>query len=685
MPHRQPLRPRLRQPKYRLLLERLEDRLPPGDLFWSAAPLSDLSLVTAPTAESEYDQAGLLGNEELTPPTRPFDVSFTPAPEGVITSPVARADTQNLPSSTAAVEWQSLPPPAASGPTGFGAAPVTGGDGLFGAVNSAPPLGVAPIPPDQDGGGTQAIVDMSVANIEVTQAIQTPTNTVGLVADKATLVRVTIGVTGSPTPVPNVTGLLLAYDQFGNLLPGAPFSPSNGPISAKTSPSRGLINDTLNFTLPPVSGIIHLLPIIFSTTAEETNFANNFGFQANLSFNCRQTPTIDYLPIDYRPGSLGLPNPALIAPGAGDDFVRAIYPFPTAGTNYYNQVSGAPLVWTQDINSSTSAFFNALNTRRQMTNPMPDFLYAWLPGNPFSGNGAAQINGRVSFGNTDTTRHIRTFAHELGHNFGLQHNNRTLTPQVGIDVENAIGLGQLKAASLYDIMVGGQFTPSAFVDVTTYNYLNNHALLQCGADEQGGGSDYLFVTGLVDEAGNATLNPTYRLDGANTFTPSDPAGNFVLQIHTAQGELREVRFSAEADSEIHTGPLGAAFALVIPNDPNITRLTLLRDGQTQDQLTRSSNAPVGGFVGLSAVLQGETTLAWEGADPDGDVLTYSVQYSPDGGQTLVAVAVNETGNQFTVDANSLPASPNGLLRLIVTDGLNTTTVDQAVAVESTKA
>src|SRR5262249_15053986 len=113
---------------------------------------------------------------------------------------------------------------------------------------------------------------------------------------------------------------------------------------------------------------------------------------------------IAYLPTDYRPtgGSTpNLPNPSMIAPGVGDAFVRAIYPFPTVN---YSQVSGGPLLWTHDINNSTSQYFNALNQRRQMTSPTPDILHGCLPGSPFRGTGAAMVNGRVSFGIPEQAR-----------------------------------------------------------------------------------------------------------------------------------------------------------------------------------------------------------------------------------------------------------------------------------------
>jgi hypothetical protein len=552
------------------------------------------------------------------------------------------------------------------------------GDPLFTAVNSVEP-GALPV----SGGGTiQATVDLTITNVEVTQAIQRLNNSVGLVAGKATMARIYVGLNGSTAPVREVYGAIYVYEN-GVEVPGSPFYAYNGPITAQPNPNRGQENATLNVMLPPLSGYVELAPIVWAWGDEEANWDDNFTYSAH-SFECRQSPSFSYIPTDYRPTggtTPNLPDPAMIAPGVGDRFIRAIYP--VASPDYF-QISGAPLLWTQNINSSVAQYFNALNQRREMTSPRPDLLYGWLPGNPFSGNGAAQINGRVSFGNTEASRYIRTYAHELGHNFGLQHNSRRLTPEVGVDVENSIGLGHIKASTLYDIMVAGQLTNVAFVDVATYTHFYNHAWTQCSSGPNPGnggnpGGDYLFVTGLIDEAGRATLNPVYRLQGPRELTQSDPAGEFAIQVHTSAGQT-ELRFTADAQAEDAHGPIGRAFALAIPNDPNIMALSVLRNGQVQDRIARSPSAPVAGFAAAPGVLSGPATLGLNAADADGDRLTYSVQYSPDGGRTLIPVAVSETGTQFTLDTQYLPASTNGFLRLLITDGLNTTTVEQPVVV-----
>ncbi len=696
---------------FRPVLELLEDRLPPGDLFWTTSllsPADGLTPAPAQSTRSDTSQLSLLGDQGPEE-TSAWDLVVALPTDG-LAAPVGDewiAQGASAPAAQDSLDWLYeaaapatgvRPLDTAAAAAGYGA--VTGqqggtyqnggaavtpavttnmaGESLFVAVNSAQVA--APTAngfvPQIAGDGTRAGFDLSIANIEVTQSIQRLNNTIPLVANRPTMVRTYPALTGLAS-LPSVTGLIYVWEN-GVEMPGSPF-PAMNFITATNTPNRNVESSTVNFLLPPIIGGGFMVPVIYSTTVEEGNYDNNWDIR-NLVFDCRNSPSIRYLPTDYRPtgGGENLPPANMMAPGTGDAFVQAAYPLPYPN---YAQISGAPLLWTQNINSSTNAYFNALAQRRQMTVPIPDYLYAWLPGNPYGGNGAAQgIPSNIAFGNTDPARFVRTFAHELGHNFGMAHVNRTLAPETGVDVNNQIGLGRIKPSNLNDIMVAGLLTNQAFIDVISYQFVYNRPILQCGAAPGGSpNSPYLFITGLIDEAGNATFHPTYQLLGQTYFTESDPTGSYVLLVHNSTG-VQEIRFNAEAHAEIEDGPIGTSFAITIPDDPTITGFTLLREDQLQDRQLRTTNAPVGGFVGLPAFLSGQAMLSWNVADADGDALTVSVQYSADGGLTMTPVVVSATGNEAVIDTNYLETGPNGFLRLIITDGLNTMMVDQPVAV-----
>lgn len=706
----------LRLRRFLPLLELLEARLPPGGLFL-ASRLGGPMPTPAPAAaawDSPAEQRALLKEPA---PWLSLESTWHPLPETGEASPVARLRHEaRLPQGGSLFgdtpaprpgERPERPPQGAvaglsfhwAAASGVGPSPspavvpiasgIAVSDSLHATLNRGgirlPPE--PPVPPPSDP-GTQSAVNLSVTRIEVTQAVQRPDNSVGLVAERPTLVRVFVGIGGATTPIPAVTAMLFVLQDYVEI-PGGPLFPINDTITAKPAPDRALENDTLNFLLPPLAGNVQLAPLVYTWEAEELDWGNNGAFYEGFDFACRRSPSLAYVATDYRPGGGGspnLPNPAIIAPGVGDAFVKAMYPIPYV--DYY-EAPGGPLIWTMDINNSVNSYLNALNQRRQLTAPTPDVLYGWLPGNPFNGNGAAVLNGHVSFGNTEQSRYVRTFAHEVGHNFGLNHNGRRIN-EIGVDVDNSIGLGVLKPYALSDIMVGGLLTHEAFVDVETYTYFYNHPWTQCsaGPGSAPAGGDYLFVTGLIDAKGHFTLNPSYVLPGATTFTVNDPTGEYLLRAHRTGGAYTDLRFSAGSghshavNGDAHEEAVETAFALVLPHDPGITRLEVLHHGMVEASQTRSTHAPQGGFAALPAVLQGATTLAWTASDPDGDTLTYSIQYSPDGGTTLIPVAVSVTSTQWNIQADYLTPSTNGFLRLLITDGFNTTVLEQPVTVTS---
>src|SRR5262249_9142501 len=136
-----------------------------------------------------------------------------------------------------------------------------------------------------------------------------------------------------------------------------------------------------------------------------------------------------------------------VQPGVGDAFVRGIYPVNDGDPNLYRQGLFPTLNFTEDpdgdhildANPEGNDLLSFLASCRQLivNNNLGasknTFLYGWLAGTPINGNGLSQVGGFNAFGNTQQTRHQRSYAHELTHNFGLGHNTRAID-QVGWDV-----------------------------------------------------------------------------------------------------------------------------------------------------------------------------------------------------------------------------------------------------------
>ncbi|MBI1748344.1 MAG: hypothetical protein HYR55_17445 [Acidobacteria bacterium] len=545
-----------------------------------------------------------------------------------------------------------------------------------------------------------AQIDLTVDRVEITQVIQDRNlaadqdNIIRLVGFKNTVARVYVGFTGSADPVPNVTALIHVY-QDDVEVDGSPVLP-DGPITAPVPPaSRTRVdprssseNQTINFTLPPLMGGNVRIDATVNPdrTIVETDYDNNSLTVDGLVFECRRIPDLVYQPINYRP-TADYPNPNLpdvdmIAPGVGDAFVRGIYPIYDLN---YRLAPGTPLEWNQDINRSSGSFQTQMAIRRRMMDPMPDFMYSWFPGNPFGGNGQASPSGMVAFGNTDAARWQRTFAHEIGHLFGRGHNSRRLD-QVGFYTEDQLGLGRVKGTNLYDIMAAGRLTNQAWIDIQTYNAFLDRPILFCPS---GGGpnktavtdmGNYLFMTGTLYPDGTARLNPAYTLNGRTDYTmPSEDPTHWLIIQDGAGAELYRLPFDArpaEYDGDIENpSTVESSFSLAVPAFDNIGRLIIEKDGEVLDVMERRADAPTIAWDSPANFIMGKDKIVWS-ADAAPGMLTYSVQYSPDNGFTWYPLAIDLKESILAIDGAELGKTDRGIIRVLATDGLNTTVLER---------
>ena len=566
-------------------------------------------------------------------------------------------------------------------------------------------------------------VDLTVTNVEVTQAIQTPTNTIQLVAQRSTAVRATIGVTDSAGPVAGVTGRLHVFVNGAEITPVAGVPPINAPMTAPLAPQRANENDTLNFELLAPTGIPASSDVDFrvdiTPVAGESNTGNNSGSANNLTFVDRTTPLLFFTRINYTPSGLGLPADALIQPGVGDAFVQGILPVNDADPNLYRQGLFPSLTFTEDANgdgrldalgSDGNDLLSLLASCRQLIvdNNMGAsdriFLYGWLAGNPIDGNGLGQVGGRNAFGNSDPIRHQRSYAHELTHNFGFNHIN-DMIDQVGWDVgarlpNNPAGnntTGRVKPTTLFDIQVAGLFTAQAWVETAKYNSLLSNPTLTMSPDARDFSARVLVIQGIFDPTGRELrqLKPVFRYPWLSRPTVPPPP----VEIETLQEN--EELFTAQV-IDISKNVISVPFNPRVADDPDRVEeeekpgffevMIPLSNEVASLDIFNISGVRVGGFVGSlpptiqivsprpGATIDRETRVVWEAKDPDTpmDQLLFQVAYSPDNGRSFVPVAVDQTGNKAIFDATQVaPSRGTGLIRVFVSDGLNTSFADVA--------
>src|SRR3954454_20190323 len=105
-------------------------------------------------------------------------------------------------------------------------------------------------------------VDLSIESLEITQAVQTPSNSVPLVAGRPAIVRVYAKYTGSI--VPGKVTVSLAGTRAGKLLTPVTL----GPQAVSDAPSRAIYSSSFNITLPTdwLSGTVALTATVDAGT-----------------------------------------------------------------------------------------------------------------------------------------------------------------------------------------------------------------------------------------------------------------------------------------------------------------------------------------------------------------------------------------------------------------------------------
>ena len=117
----------------------------------------------------------------------------------------------------------------------------------------------------------------------------------------------------------------------------------------------------------------------------------------------------------------------------------------------------------------------------------------------------------------------------------------------------------------------------------------------------------------------------------------------------------------------------AGFTVVLPAPVTGCSIELSLNDVILESRTISANPPL---VTLLTPNGGENwsgteTISWTANDPDGDPLSYSLFYSIDDGMTWLPIAGMIDGSSYEVDSTQYPGTTLGRIRVMVSDGANT--------------
>jgi hypothetical protein len=552
-------------------------------------------------------------------------------------------------------------------------------------------------------------LDIQIDAYEITQVIQTlhnphyADNRVSLYAGKPTLVRVYLRADGVEHSIYGISGQLCLDGICITARDPVTVSPTDDPVSE----FRGDLDRTLNFHLPLAwIGVVGEKAAVLTVNvdgadAEECCYDNN---TRTIGFNMLYGSPLNVVMLRVNAHGYSTHSddrwPGLL-------WVRHNYPT-TQVRVYYS--TDEPL--DMDHNFRTrEGWDDALldvywsNVR---TSDAVDHLYyhAMIPADVPTG-GIAGIGYRPGeesaalwmFGDGSAA------AHEIGHNLNLRHapcgdvaNVNTRYPEYraadgtaypsasigdwGIDLYTSPW--ELKdPASTYDFM--SYCTPS-WISVYSRRYLRDHIGRDIGFEPASAGGmllaplaqedgDYLVGGGRISSDGFEIRHGFYVEPLLSDVRPPPDEGPFTVQLVDAAGEVLNQRAFAVLNTDKSVDQAEGSFVVMIPWRDGTAEVILLYQDAELGRVPVSANAPEVALLEPNGdetwPAEGDQIIRWEASDADGDPLTAYVQYSPDGGESWRSVRRDVTESEITVDAEVFPGSDEGLVRVCVTDGINT--------------
>ena len=302
-------------------------------------------------------------------------------------------------------------------------------------------------------------------------------------------------------------------------------------------------------------------------------------------------------------------------------------------------------------------------------------------------------------------------AHEIGHNFGLHHPNvpdsgaagdrlsrwplfytSSLIQEVGCD---AFDVRFYDPAKTYDLMTYKRslwisplhYSGDPFGERGLYQVLAPPCIQPAAAGTadttagpgtaplEGNASPLLMISGLLSADGSGQLNPITRVSLTQAPAPPKAGSTFCVALLASGGaELASYCFDlAFVDYETQEALASSPFVMFIPDRTGVAEVVLRREGSTVARRVRSSNTPQVTVVEPAGgeVWTGASRIRWIASDADGDPLRFTVLFSADGRGSWRGLDVDIAGNELVVDANALPGTSQGYIRVLATDGLNT--------------
>jgi hypothetical protein len=152
-------------------------------------------------------------------------------------------------------------------------------------------------------------------------------------------------------------------------------------------------------------------------------------------------------------------------------------------------------------------------------------------------------------------------------------------------------------------------------------------------------------------------------------------GHYVVELLDSNGQvLLAQRLNPEQLSN-HSNQTTELLHIIMPWREGASFIAISRENEVLTTFPVSPNPPTVQLLspngGESLPSEGMETIEWEGSDPDGDLLQYTLQYSVDNGQHWIPLAIDPQATSVEVNLAEIAGSEEARIRIVASDGVNT--------------
>jgi hypothetical protein len=616
------------------------------------------------------------------------------------------------------------------------------------------------------------LTNMRITGLEITQSIQDLDNSVRMIENRRTFVRVYVESDGDA--VPGVTAYLYKTNSRGAILDG-PLVPVNSvgqqiTVHPHSAFYRLSLERNFLFELPWdwTTGRVYLRAVLNpNRMPPQASYANNNWQAGPFDFQASPRLQVQFVSFGYELGGQTY-YPHLINDVLQTySWIRRTYPLASTPGSASDPSPGfRPNLWIMYVeglgsmvdkshsvcailypnpdyrNLCASAVTNAIMKQLRVENGVPGnvFMYGMISdGAGHFPRGQASGSGNVSSGpagsgtwgwDADGTYADWYAGHEIGHTLGRDHPLKGSELDTGVcgqgpddgalDANYPYQDGRLSSipATMWGFDVGDdafdlpiQLYPGGlWFDVMTYcgylwlsdytydgmySYMMAHPSSYLSVAHPASPrveGDFLGVYGSIASDGDTAVIHRLRrvssVAGIPDLVPGDD--NYRIRLLNGGGTVVEdYPFTPEQADNTPT----LSFGQVVTFVPGTAEVQIIKgvDEQVLASEGISANPPTVSDVtleGTSYVVAGTVTLSWTASDADGDMLSFDVHYSADGGASFQPLQMGvgeggasspsqpgaqttQQGGSVEIDTTELGGSDEAVLRVVASDGVQT--------------